>query len=76
MRGDWKLLQNSPMGPFELYNLADDPQEQHDLASSNREQFNELVWRSECTYSRAARCRGRSQILEPGHHKVILYMND
>ena len=43
MRGDWKLLQNSPMGPFELYNLADDPQEQHDLACSNREQFNELA---------------------------------
>ena len=42
-RGDWKLLQNSPMGPFELYNLKDDPQEEHDLADRNREQFNELA---------------------------------
>jgi len=42
-RGDWKLLRNSPMGPFELYNLGDDPQERHDLVDSNREQFNELA---------------------------------
>lgn len=42
-RGDWKLLQNSPMGPFELYNLKDDPLEQHDLAEVDREQFNDLA---------------------------------
>jgi arylsulfatase A-like enzyme len=27
IRGDWKLMQNSPYSPLELYNLKDDPQE-------------------------------------------------
>lgn len=30
--GNWKLLQNSPFSPYELYNLASDPGEQHNLA--------------------------------------------
>lgn len=42
-KGDWKLLQNSPFGPQELYNLADDPLEKHDLAQQNRKMFNELA---------------------------------
>lgn len=42
IRGDWKLLQNSPFAPLELYNLRDDPQEQRDLASSNKKLVNEL----------------------------------
>ena len=42
-RGDWKLLQNSPMEPFALYNLADDPQEQNDLADEESEVFNQLA---------------------------------
>jgi arylsulfatase A-like enzyme len=29
--GDFKLVQNSPYEPMELYNLKDDPQEQHPL---------------------------------------------
>ncbi len=32
-RGDWKLLQNSPFGPRELYNLAEDPGETRDRAA-------------------------------------------
>ena len=28
--GDWKLLQNSPFQPMELYNLREDPMEQND----------------------------------------------
>ncbi|MEX0792483.1 MAG: sulfatase-like hydrolase/transferase [Pirellulaceae bacterium] len=28
IRGDWKLLHNSPFEPLELYNLKEDPQEQ------------------------------------------------
>ncbi len=42
-RGDWKLLQNSPFAPLELYNLKDDPREQTDLARSNPKMFNELA---------------------------------
>lgn len=39
---DWKLVHNSPYGPMELYNLAEDPQEQHDLAQKNRPVFARL----------------------------------
>jgi arylsulfatase A-like enzyme len=42
IRGDWKLLQNDPFSPLELYNLRDDPQETTNLAASNRKVFNEL----------------------------------
>ncbi|MEX2026937.1 MAG: sulfatase-like hydrolase/transferase, partial [Pirellulaceae bacterium] len=36
IRGDWKLMQNDPYSPLELYNLRDDPQEKHNLAATNR----------------------------------------
>ncbi|MDP7015824.1 MAG: sulfatase-like hydrolase/transferase [Pirellulaceae bacterium] len=41
-RGDWKLLQNSPFAPLELYNLAEDAGEENDLAQKNRAKFREL----------------------------------
>ncbi len=41
--GPWKLLQNSPMESFELYNLKKDPQEQHDLSNSAGKRFNRLA---------------------------------
>lgn len=32
IRGDWKILQNDPFSPLELYHLQDDPQESCNLA--------------------------------------------
>ena len=43
IRGDWKLLQNDPYSPLELYNLKDDPQETHNLAATEKKIFNELA---------------------------------
>ena len=41
-RGPWKLLKNVPDGPWELYNLDDDPLEATDLRKKNPQKFNEL----------------------------------
>ena len=40
--GDWKLLQNSPFEPLELYNLKTDPREEHDLSKQSPQIFNQL----------------------------------
>lgn len=42
IRGDWKLLQNDPFSPQELYNLKDDPQETKNLARTHKKEFNDL----------------------------------
>lgn len=41
-RGDWKLLQDSPFAPLELYNLRDDPGETTDLAGKQKKILQEL----------------------------------
>jgi arylsulfatase A-like enzyme len=41
-RGDWKLLQDSPFAPLELYDLKSDPRETTDLARKERQVFNQL----------------------------------
>ena len=42
-RGEWKLLQNSPFEPMELYNLTQDPAERNDLANDNRKVYREML---------------------------------
>jgi len=34
--GDWKLVQNTPFEPLELYNLKDDPQEKNPLDTKHK----------------------------------------
>jgi arylsulfatase A-like enzyme len=41
-RGNWKLLQDSPFSPLELYDLKSDPQETTDQAKKARQIFNQL----------------------------------
>ncbi|HSP43270.1 MAG TPA: sulfatase-like hydrolase/transferase, partial [Luteolibacter sp.] len=43
IRGDWKILQNHPFQPFELYNLKDDPREQNDLVKAKPDVFADLA---------------------------------
>ncbi len=43
IRGDWKLMQNDPFSPLELYHLKTDPQEKTNLAAANKKLFNELA---------------------------------
>lgn len=43
IRGDWKLLQNDPYSPLELYNIKDDPHETQNLAATNKRIFQELA---------------------------------
>ncbi len=42
IRGDWKLMQNNPYEPLELYNLKDDPQEKTNLFAKNPKVAREL----------------------------------
>jgi arylsulfatase A-like enzyme len=42
IRGDWKLMQNNPYSPLELYDLKNDPQEQTNLATKAPKIFNEM----------------------------------
>jgi arylsulfatase A-like enzyme len=67
IRGDWKLLQNDPYSPLELYHLKNDPQEQQNVASTNKKVFNELS-----TALRASIQRGGETVWQnPRHRKPV-----
>jgi len=55
IRGDWKILRNDPFSPYELYHLADDPQETKNLAATRREKFEELATAIRLQIQRAGR---------------------
>ena len=41
--GAWKLVQNSPFAPLELFNLEEDPQEQNDVSADHPDVFRRLA---------------------------------
>ncbi|EAQ79512.1 N-acetylgalactosamine 6-sulfatase (GALNS) [Blastopirellula marina DSM 3645] len=43
VRGDWKLMQNDPYSPLELYNLREDPQEQNNLVQKAPKIYREMA---------------------------------
>lgn len=42
-QGDWKLVHNLPTQAFELFNLADDPEETQDLAEQEQARLREMM---------------------------------
>ncbi len=42
IRGPWKLMQNDPYSPLQLFNLKDDPQETTNVAARHKQIVNEL----------------------------------
>lgn len=40
--GDWKLLQNNPYQPMELYNLKEDPREENNVIEQNQKTYQKL----------------------------------
>lgn len=42
IRGDWKLMQNDPLSPLELYNLKEDPQERNNVIDRHPSVVREL----------------------------------
>jgi len=43
IRGDWKLMQNDPFSPWELYNIKTDPQEKNNVVETKKKIANELA---------------------------------
>jgi arylsulfatase A len=41
-KGDWKIVREKPAQPWQLYNLAEDLSETHDLADTHPQRIEEL----------------------------------
>ena len=41
--GPWKLVQNTPFEPYQLYHLDRDPMEENDLSKSEQKQYRSLI---------------------------------
>jgi len=61
--GDWKLVYPKQKAPAELYNLADDPSEKHDLARQRPDQLKRL--QRLLAEERSRDRKGRAPWLEP-----------
>ena len=42
-QGPWKLVQNNPFEPYQLYRLDLDPMEDNDLAATEPKQYRQLI---------------------------------
>ena len=83
-KGDWKLAWNDQQGPktIRLFNLADDPEERDDLASTQVELAQQLQdlfdeWDSALPESMAgiANPQNRNHEFEHGHRTVVAEFN-
>ncbi|MBI1373561.1 MAG: sulfatase-like hydrolase/transferase [Phycisphaera sp.] len=54
-RGPWKLMQNTPFEPYQLYNLDNDPMEQTDVSAQYKKEFNDLATQLRAHIQDAAR---------------------
>ncbi len=53
--GDWKLLADGDLSRFELYNLREDPKEEHELSAARPEQLARLRARLEAVHEDVAK---------------------
>ena len=68
IRGDWKLIQDSPFQPLELYNLKTDPRETTNMANRETKIFQEL--------SAALRLRVQQGGKSPGKNRDPSFSNE
>ena len=66
--GDWKLLQNSPFSPQELYNLKSDPLEEYDLSQQERQVFQKLAAMQRAQLQRYGTIPWQPPLAEPVAH--------
>jgi arylsulfatase A-like enzyme len=67
IEGDWKLVHNSPFRPMELFNLADDPSESHDLAAREPARRDRLARELQLHLQMAGACPWQSTEMQQSH---------